>query len=236
MNTVRWIAATIGGVAIATAISPSTLSAAETRSTWLGFDRIRSFLSGGPLQDSNRGRDGGSRGDGLCLLNPGQGEVVWTVQPLLLLQGNLQSTALYVADGEEPFWSTPIAPTDDFVAKLPYDGDPLQPGNTYEQQVEMFRLDFSVESSRRYAFQVMPEGEERDHIEAELAQMEAELAQAKEDAEAIAVAKAEFFFERDLSADALQALFSVDTPSAELIETRQAIVETICQQDLQPSP
>lgn len=236
MNTVRWIAAAIGGVAIAAAISPTALPVAEIRSSWLGFDRLRSFLSGGPLQDSNRGRDGGSRGGGLCLINPGQGEVVWTVEPLLLLQGNLQSTALYVADGEEPLWSAPIAPIDDFVAKLPYDGDPLQPGTTYEQQVEMFRLDFSVASSRRYAFQVMPEGEERDHIEAELAQLEAELAQAKGDAEAIALAKTEFFFERNLAADALQALFSVDDPSAELVETRQAIIEIVCQQDLQPLP
>lgn len=232
MNSVKWIAAAIGGVAIAAAIAPMTLSAAETPSTWFSFGRIRSFLSGGPLQDSNRGRDGGSRGSGLCLINPGQGEVVWTVEPLLVLQGNLQSTALYVADGEEPFWSAPIAPTDDFVAKLPYDGDPLQPGTTYEQQVELFRLDFSVMSSRRYAFQVMPEGEERDQIAADLAQLESELAEANEDAEVIAVAKAEFFFDRNLSADALQALFSVDAPSAELVETRQAIVKTICKQDL----
>ncbi|MBW4653741.1 MAG: hypothetical protein KME20_12000 [Kaiparowitsia implicata GSE-PSE-MK54-09C] len=236
MNPVKWIAAAIGGVAIAATISPMTLSAAETPSSWLGFGRIRSFLSGRPLQDSNRGRDGGSRGRGLCLINPGQGEVVWTVEPLLLLQGNLQSTALYVANSEEPFWSFPIALTDDFIAKLSYDGDPLQPGTIYEQQVQVLGLDFSMQPSRRYVFQVMPEGQERDQIEANLAQLEAELAEAREDAEAIAVAKAEFFFDHNLSADALQALFSVDAPSAELVETRQAIVKTICEQDLQPSP
>ncbi|WOD39783.1 hypothetical protein [Nodosilinea sp. E11] len=232
MNTVRWIAAAIGGVAIAAAISPTALSAAEIHSPWLGFDRIRSFLSGGPLQDSNRGREGGSRGGNLCLISPGQGEVVWTMEPLLLLQGNLQSTALYVADSAEPFWSAPIALTDDFVAKLSYDGDPLQPGTTYEQQIQVLRLDFSVVPSRRYAFQIMPAGEERDQIEADLAQLEAELAEAQEDAEAIAIAKAEFFFERDLAADAFQSLFSVDAPSAELVETRQALVKTICEQVL----
>jgi hypothetical protein len=232
MNTVRWMTAALGSVAIAAALPPSTLSASESHSTWLGWGRVRSFLSGGPLQDSNRGRDGGSRGSGLCLINPGQGEMIWTMEPWLILQGNLQSTALFVADDEEPFWSAPIAHTADFVAKLPYDGDPLQPGTTYEQQAEVFRLDFSVVSSRRFSFQIMPEGEERDQIDADLAQLEAELAQTKGDAEAIAQAKAEFFFERNLSADALQALFSVDEPSAELVETRQAIVETICQQDL----
>jgi hypothetical protein len=237
MNTVRWMTAALGSVAIATTLSPATLSAPETSNTWFGWDRIRSFLGGDsdPLQDSNRGRDGGSQGGGLCLINPGDGEKIWTLEPLLVLQGHLQSTTLYIADDEEPFWSAPISPTADFIAKLPYDGDPLQPGTTYENQVEVFRLDLSTVSSRRYAFQVMPEGQERNQIDAELAQLEAELAQAEMDAGAIALAKAEFFFERQLSADALSALFSVDDLSTELVETRQAIVEAICSQDLRRS-
>ena len=234
MTNVRWMVAALGGVAIATALPPSALSAAESHSTWLSWGRIRTFLSGGPLQDNNRGRDGGSRGSGLCLINPGQNEVVWTLEPLLVLQGNLQSTALYVADDDEPFWSTPIPPTADFVARLPYDGEPLQPGITYEQQVEVFRLDFSVVPSRRFSFQIMPEGEERDQIAAELAQLEAKLAQAKAEAEAIAQAKATFFFEQNLAADALGVLFAIDEPSAELAEIRQDLVQSICHQILPP--
>jgi hypothetical protein len=118
------------------------------------------------------------------------------------------------------------------VAIQPYDGDPLQPGTTYEQQIETFTLDGRVVSSRRFSFQIMPEGEERDHIAADLAQLAAELTQAERDAEAMALAKAEFFFERNLNADALGWLFSVAEPSEDLAATRQTLIKDICSQEL----
>ncbi|TVQ07242.1 MAG: hypothetical protein EA368_14765 [Leptolyngbya sp. DLM2.Bin27] len=219
-------------MAIAAALSPSALPAAESHRTWLGLGRLRTFLSGGPLQDNNRGRDGGSRGSGFCLIAPGEGEMVWAVEPTLVFQGDLKSAALFAAAAEEPFWLAPISPTATFVATLPYDGDPLQPGTTYEQQLEGFRIDFSPVSSRRFSFQIMPEGEDRDQIDADLAQLDAELTQAGAATEAIAQARAAFFFERNLTADALGALFSVAEPSADLAALRSAIAESICRQTL----
>lgn len=253
MNQARWMTAAIGSAAMVATLSSFTPMFAETRGPWLSWGRLRTLASGGPLQDTNRGRDGGSRGSGLCLVSPGDGDAVWTLEPLLILQGDLNSTALYgvnnegtedegMVDGQdaggegteqgEPFWTAPLTPDETFVVIQPYDGDPLQPGTTYAQQIDGFTLDGRLVSSRRFPFQIMPEGEERDQIATDLAHLEADLAQADLDAETIALAKAEFFFDRNLNADALGLLFSVEDPSEDLAETRQALVEAICSQDL----
>jgi len=234
MNQARWMTAVMGSVAMVATLSSFTPMFAETRSPWLSWGRLRTLISGGPLQDTNRGRDGGSRGSGLCLISPGDGDTVWTLEPLLIFQGDLKSTAFYGLEDEEPFWTAPLTPDEAFLllAVQPYDGDPLQPGTTYEQQIEGFALDGRLVSSRRFPFQIMPEGEERDQIATDLAQLEADLVHDDLDAEAIALAKAEFFFERNLNADALGLLFSVEDPSEDLAETRQAMVEAICSQDL----
>lgn len=260
MNQARWMTAAIGSVAMVATLSSFAPVSSETRGPWLSWGRLRTLASGGPLQDTNRGRDGGSRGSGFCLVSPGDGDAVWTLEPLLILQGDLNSTALYLvdnesadnegmmdgeegmvdgqtSDGEEteqaaPFWTAPLTPDETFVAIQPYDGDPLQPGTTYAQQIDGFTLDGSMFSSRRFPFQIMPEGEERDQIATDLAHLEADLAQADLDAESIALAKAEFFFDRNLNADALGWLFSVEEPSGVLTIMRQAMVEAICNQDL----
>lgn len=273
MDKVRWMMAAMGSVALMATLAPAVPASAESPSHWLSWGRLLTFVRGGTLQDTNRGRDGGSRGSGVCLISPGHGETVWTLEPLFILQGDLKSTALYGLDTEEtndagvhpglesdsesadsevtnnerviedpeadqganhaePFWSVSLTPDDTFVAIQPYDGDPLQPGTTYEQQIETFTLDGRVVSSRRFSFQIMPEGEERDHIAADLAHLAADLAQSEMDAEAIALAKAEFFFERNLNADALGWLFSVDEPSEDLAETRQTLIKDICSQEL----
>jgi len=255
MNQARWMTAAIGSVAMVATLSSFAPVSSETRGPWLSWGRLRTLVGGGPLQDTNRGRDGGSRGSGVCLIAPGDGEMVWTLEPLLILQGDLKSTALYGVDNEdpddegradgqasdgegteqaEPFWTAPLTPDEAFLllAIQPYDGDPLQPGTTYAQQIEGFALDGSVFSSRRFLFQIMPEGEEREAIATDLAHLEADLVHDDLDAEAIALAKAEFFFDRNLNADALGLLFAVETPSEDLLETRQALVESICRQAL----
>ncbi|QQE65133.1 hypothetical protein GFS31_18180 [Leptolyngbya sp. BL0902] len=232
MNKARWMMAAIGSVAVVATLSSFTPASSETLSPWLSWGRLRTLASGGPLQDTNRGRDGGSRGSGVCLVSPGDGEMVWTLEPLLILQGDLKSTAFYISDDEEPFWTTPLTPDETFVAIQPYNGDPLEPGTTYEQQVETFALDGRVVSSRRFPLQIMPEGEERDQIATDLAHLEANLAHNDLDTEAIALAKAEFFLDRNLNADALGWLFSVDDPSRVLAMMRQAVVEAICAQDM----
>jgi hypothetical protein len=199
------------------------------------FRGLRSFLSG-PAEDRNRGRDGGSRDSGpICVINPGYGEVVWHSQPLLLLQGNIEGVALHPADGGERLWSALTPPSEDSLFNVQYDGDPLQPGQHYEQWVYQINRDLSVVEGPKISFQIMPEGEARDRIAAELTHLEAKLKHRGATAEEVATARAEVFFEHDLPADGLQELFLVEAPSADLIEARMAFIQdicSICSQDL----
>ncbi|MEL6232646.1 MAG: hypothetical protein AAFR24_22300, partial [Cyanobacteria bacterium J06627_3] len=43
-----------------------------------------------------------------------------------------------------------------------------------------------------------------------------------------AIQRAEYFVEHGLRLDAIQALFAVETPSAELVTTQQQIIESAC--------
>ena len=234
MNKIKRMVTGLGGVAIASAtllpqataqLAPSSLGQLKV------FRGLRSFLSG-PAEDRNRGRDGGSRDGGpICVINPGYGEVVWHSQPLLLLQGNIEGVALHPADGGESLWSALTPPSEDNLFNVQYNGDPLQPGQRYEQWVYQVKRDLSVVEGPKIPFQIMPEGETRDLIAAELTHLEAKLQHHGATAEKVATARAEVFFAHDLPADGLQELFSVETPSADLIEARTAFIQDICSQD-----
>lgn len=236
MNKIERMITGLGVVAIASAIvlpqataqlEPSSLQQLKI------FRGLRSFLSG-PAEDRNRGRDGGSRDDGgpICVINPGYGEVVWHSQPLLLLQGNIEGVALHPADGGEQLWSALTPPSEDNLFNVQYNGDPLQPGQRYEQWVYQVKRDLSVVEGLKIPFQIMPEGKARDRITAELTRLKARLQHRGATTEEVATARAEFFFEHDLPADGLQELFSVEAPSADLIEARTAFIQDICSQDL----
>ncbi|MGG6238393.1 hypothetical protein ACQ4N7_07105 [Nodosilinea sp. AN01ver1] len=80
----------------------------------------------------------------------------------------------------------------------------------------------------------MASGEERDRIAADLEQITAELTHEQADAEAIAQAKANYFLKNELLADALQILFTVEDPSAEVVTARNALVTDLCSEELQP--
>jgi len=235
VNKIKWMVTGLGVVAIASAtllpqataqLVPSSLGQLKV------FRGLRSFLSG-PAEDRNRGRDGGSRDGGpICVINPGYGEVVWHSQPLLLLQGNIEGVALHPADSGERLWSALTPPSEDSLFNVQYNGDPLQPGLRYEQWVYQVKRDLSVVEGPKIPFQIMPEGEARDRIAAELTHLEAKLQHHGATAEEVATARADVFFEHNLPADGLQELFSVEAPSADLIEARMAFIQDICSQDL----
>ncbi|MGB3310221.1 MAG: hypothetical protein WBG32_11130 [Nodosilinea sp.] len=235
MNKITQIVTGLGVVAIASAtLLPQ--ATAQLAPPALGqlkvFRGLRSFL-GGPAEDRSRGSDGGSRDGGpICVINPGHGEVVWHSQPLLLLQGNIEGVALHPTDGDDPFWSALTPPSEDALFHVQYDGDPLQPGQHYEQWVYQIERDLSVVEGPKIPFQIMPVGAARDRIAAELTHLEAKLQNHGATAEEVATARAEVFFEHDLPADGLQELFLVEAPSADLVEARTAFIQDICSQDL----
>lgn len=184
-------------------------------------------LSWGDIWDklSPKRRRGGSRGD-TCVIAPVKLvdpnakqentqaiQEVWSDRPLFLWKGGrVQQIELFLPGNPKP-WTRKIREGE---TKVIYDGEPLQPGQTYEWRI------LAPHPIKQEPFQVM-EPQERDRISAELRQLEERLEGAS--AETMALEKANYFARRELWSDALRELYSVPKPSAELrnaIELLQA--------------
>lgn len=176
-------------------------------------------------RDNRRGRVAGTRGDP-CLVNPGYGEEVWSLEPLFLWRGVLRRVALRPPGEASDFLALEVGQTINGLAPATYPGGQLQPGEEYEWWW------FVGVSRRGFPFRVMAAGEERDRITTDLAQLQDELETQGADAETIAQARADYFLENDLLTDWLQALFSIDNPSTAFAESRNALIAEICGQDL----
>lgn len=168
--------------------------------------------------------------DGVCVINPGllgEKNVIWSDRPLFLWQGKVQNLEVrpYSLDtpysGQKVLWSqTVIAGSQ----SATYTGETLQPGQTYDWQLVV------VDSSPRrlrFTFQVM-DAQSRDRITDELTAMETQLKSAGATPEAITLAKAKYFAERDLWSDALQEVYSVQNPSTELTKNTQELSSNLC--------
>lgn len=208
-------------------------------------------------EDRNRGRDGTSRGDDwdvtadgsepsrTCILNPGRNDTLWHPQPLFLIQGQVSRMEVkefqpLLRRGIDPpppvLWSaTPNAMGDDLV-KASFEADPLEPGTRYEWRIYPSSASSNNSDNPTYIlpFRAMPNGPERDQITADLAQMHTDLAAQGGDHAAIAEAKATYFLDNDMPADALQILFSVDetdlTPALTTLQT--TLIDTICSEEI----
>ncbi|MGP1383500.1 MAG: hypothetical protein ACTS2F_08055 [Thainema sp.] len=191
------------------------------------------FFSRDDAEDRSRGQAGTSRGEeeSLCILTPGRNEIIWHQQPFFAVQG-----AINRIEVREPWkdLTQPAPPilgvdrtmpnADGFV--LTHFGDmALQPGTDYEW---LFYDTLDDDILYLLPFSVMEAGEERDKIATDLAQLEAELTQEGATTEAIAQAQADYFLARDMPADALQSLFAIEEPSADLVALRTETIETIC--------
>jgi hypothetical protein len=175
-------------------------------------------------------RGGGSRSGNpeLCLISPQklvaknrnenatETEIeVWNNRPLFIWQENTlnnQIVILYSAEGEQEIWNQEATPGENYIA---YDhSDALQPGEMYQWQLSQ---NVQVPSeSVKIPFKVM-EAQKREAIQQDLQTLEQQLSE--ESTEVIALEKANYFIEKNLWSDALQIIFSVDNPSAELQQT-----------------
>lgn len=194
--------------------------------------RTELATSWGDIRDNirRRRRSGGSRGE-VCEIAPAPFvlnsadsnsrdiQEIWSDRPLFIWQvsgGTAQKIDLFIQGSKQPFWSREIP---DGERKILYDGEPLKPGQAYEWQLSA-NAPFPI-ASAGVSFQIM-EPEKRDRISAELISI-ALVQQLKDSSpEALAMEKAAYFAERELWADALLELYSVENPSAEL---RNAIAQ-----------
>lgn len=173
-----------------------------------------------------------TRGDRVCLISPGQlGEnIVYSDRPILvwsLLQSETPESTLNVYSDMANFnyeqdsqliWSETIAAN---VAQIPYQQDALEPGFLYKWQLVF------PEKTYTSNFEVV-EGSERELITQELSILERELQATNSSAEDIAIAKADYFAEKQLWSDVVQELYIVENPSSSLLEKRREMELYLC--------
>ena len=138
---------------------------------------------------------------------------VWSERPLFLWNiqgGTVQKIELFLKGSKEAFWSPEIP---EGATSIIYDGEPLKPGQTYE-----WRLTAPFPKVQP-PFRVMA-SQKRDRITADLKQLEEQFKGAS--VEKMALETANYFVKEGLWSDALQELYSVPSPSAEL---RDAIAQ-----------
>lgn len=167
-----------------------------------------------------------SRGESVCLISPGNSgeQLVWSDRPLFIWRGEMMTPTeinLYTAGNdlnEQPVWTETILPNTNTIT---YTGQ-LQPGSTYDWEL------VSDDNTYRKTMQLM-EQPQREAIAAELTSITNNLQDSNATAEDIAIAKADYFISQKLGSDALQELYSVENPSADLAEQISNIEQQLCE-------
>lgn len=172
-----------------------------------------------------------TRGD-VCFVSPGSvGEqTIWSDRPLFILNGEIPPATIeiyspttnynYERDGQQ-VWTTEISPNTKTIA---YAGEQLQPGFNYD-----WILSKQNKTYDPITFKLMPQPE-RKAISSELSTLEGELREGAT-TEELAIAKADYFSQRQLWSDALQQLYSVENPSPDLTNKIADITQYLCESD-----
>ncbi|MGF1522568.1 MAG: hypothetical protein ACFBSF_09660 [Leptolyngbyaceae cyanobacterium] len=173
------------------------------------------------------GRPLGSRDPGLCLVSPGDHQMLWHRNPVFVWQGDTFTTGVRPTQAvDNILWQATVDEEDSGVYRARYQGAPLEAGTHYDWVFYGSILNPNAISEWFY-FQLM-DVDRYEHHAAELAVLQHELEADGANEEAIALARADYFLTNDLPNDAVQAMFSVDTPSAELQAVQSDLVEKIC--------
>jgi hypothetical protein len=203
--------------ALAQAPDPSPLGLA---SMWDFFRR--------EAEDRRAGGNGGPRVPGQCEITMADHQLVWDRNPAFVWTG-LKTIALR-QPAQLPFWQETVeATTPDRVHRVFYLEAPLAPGS-YELVFSSPLLATGIFTP----FEVMDD-DTYAQIATELETLEDSLAAENADAETSALARANFFADRGLASDALQALFAVAEPSPEMQQRQAEVVAMFCS-DKQPEP
>jgi Domain of Unknown Function (DUF928) len=176
---------------------------------------------------------------GVCAISPGLVDTyfIWSDRPLFLWNSPGKNAKVQLIVREEAtdteVWSQTVNLTDQ---KVFYNGEkPLEPGKRYQWQLlGENKLDIIKPS----IFQIIA-ASEREKIQTDLQALEQKLKVNKTSPEEIAIQKADYFFnyqithqtEKDtfgLWSDALEILYKVEQPSPSFLQQRQAKVEGLC--------
>ncbi len=170
--------------------------------------------------DEERDKPTISRGD-LCLIAPARpGEVnpIWHQQPVFVWQGAVSKIAVRDVATEADIWTYEPTLGETHVR---YDGAPLQSGRRYRWEIYSSA---STDSPLTFpSFETMPRASHQ-LIGNGLTVAE----QTGETMEEFATARADYFANRSLFQDSIQALFAVEAPTPELAEAQEQLLEKLC--------
>ena len=216
---------TIAVTSISLSFIPQTLGASIVVNSEVSWTSIIERILGGEPEDKRRGRDGGSRGDDFCLINPGKNEKVWHLYPLFIWQGDTNTIGVRPQGQNIVLWRAKKEGNSEVNFKsAQYTGFPLQFGKSYDW---LFYSNTSKNIVTWESFQVM-DALERAPITADLSALNQKLEAEDATQEEIALQRASYFVDRQLWSDALQELFSVKSPSMELKNTVDKLTNWVC--------
>ncbi|NEO58040.1 MAG: DUF928 domain-containing protein [Okeania sp. SIO3B5] len=172
-------------------------------------------------------KEGTSRGLELCLVSPGliEGEgKIWNTRPIFIWQGKLNRIEIHPSNSGEVLWTFDIQDDEEIVD---YTGEKLEPGNTYRWRI--FDSTNSIAGMQQRTFEIM-DVEKHEAITQDLAKLDLDLnKQGSTKKEDIALARFQFFAERNLWSDALSEVFKIKKPSKELQAFRSNILQHLCE-------
>ncbi|MEO0927008.1 MAG: hypothetical protein AAFY63_14165 [Cyanobacteria bacterium J06643_13] len=161
-----------------------------------------------------------TRGDEVCLISPGNGaeQLIWSDRPLFIWWGEISESQINLYRQEQLIWTETVPANSQTIA---YSGAALEPGVKYDWEL--------VANGRNYRQTiVLLEQSQQKAIAAELASLNRQLKTNKATIEAIAIARAEYFLDQELSSDALQQLYLVKNPSPELTAQIANFEDRLC--------
>ncbi|NET48783.1 MAG: hypothetical protein F6K09_08665 [Merismopedia sp. SIO2A8] len=174
------------------------------------------------------GDPGGSRGL-LCPITPHSPQVefahegpfdIWSDRPLIVWHsGDVRRVVIRDYDTNAIVWNRAVDSTD---TQVRYDGDPLEPSKQYV-------LIFAGPSPEEFLFGTLPEAQ-KNAISDELAQLEREARANGASDEQVALWRSRFFVQHEyrLLYDGLDAIFAIENPSPELVESQTELVSSLC--------
>lgn len=161
----------------------------------------------------------------VCTIAPkaiGNNREVWNQRPLFIWAGPFKRIELRRVGDNQVLWSKAVGGQN----KILYDGEALQPGQTYEWSL-FFNPEADFPPFRTETFRVM-DSQKRDRIKQDLQRLDETLKSKKASAEEIARQHALYFVKQQLWLDALQEAYSVENPSPALTTLMQAMPKEIC--------
>lgn len=178
---------------------------------------------------------GGARGPGqfACLLaplaqNPNSDlpSEIWNNRPIFVWKGNVERLELYSEPEGKLIWEQTVESKKNHIS---YTGEPLKSGETYKLYLyEVADPEPGYPADVDLYFQIV-DAQKSEQITQELNQLQTEHQQKQSTPEEIALARAQYFADRQLWSDAIMESVLVENPPSslkELLETK--IPEHLC--------